>query len=679
MPGLLEEVCGIIHSRHPYETVRPESSDSEVLRTFFLTQLVHLGKLLPWTRRILENIRKDLECDSASLLKLVTQALTIWLECLKSAWTFRKDHAADYGLPLDIFDSSTGHDPRDVPELWTSSDDILKDADKIIDLARNALSTTYDEDMQAAPEAEVRKIASDIAELVGVMCGVYTERISWCESRGTDKYSSQARRLLDALEVKRHDELRQLAEVGQVDAGIDMAERYHDMKTLTELLIAESQYLKESLDLVGQEDLSGIQDKMDAIFKKVTDYFDKFGDAFSEAFFEEGFADGNGGKMLTDAHARWQAPMTRWLRNDPSRAKICWINDVLQGDDYKHASTSLFDVAMSREDNTWNKKVELSLSKLSMNAFFEDKPEEARQQAARTNHAIDDELQVVDVQDRVYQHVIPETYHSLDAESAVQAAMEAFYGPMLAFRTWHAVLTEHMALLLAHRTIHLEELLDLITLSESSKNTFEEQDSGRSETFEALVALSAASNIKNGRFETLTKLAWKRAYLREDWENLNAHVGNAQDIEEMLTKTNVYRAFCLVLDAKVTTPKCRMTILEPAETLGAGCHVDDLPDYVSVDLKDSILEENVIMERQIEAMIREQSIESWVRDTLELAKRTVLADQAITDVDALPAKHNGTNGHVLNGHANGIKTEDEEDMRALDAFTQAPRSEMILD
>lgn len=679
IPGVLDEACVIIHRRHPYDTAHPETWEGEILRTFFLTQLMHLGKLLPVSRRILETVRKDVECDPASLLRLVAQALELWLDCLQSAWKFRKDHAADYGLPQDMFDNSSGHDPRDLPELWTSSDDILKDADKIIDLARTALSTTYDEDMQAAPEAEVMKIASDIAKLVDAMCLIYAERIGWCESRGTEKYSSQALRLQGALEVKRHDEIRQLAEVGQVEAGIDMAEKYRDMRTLTELLIAESQYLQESLELVGQEDLSGIQDKMDVIFKKVTDYFDRFGDAFAEAFFEEGFADGNGGKMLTDAHARWQAPMTRWLRKDPSRAKICWINDVLQGDDYKHASRSLFDVAMSREDNTWNKKVELSLAKLSMNAFFEDEPKQARQQAERTNDEIDDELQVVDVQDRFYQHIIPETYHSLDAESALQAAMEAFYGPMLAFGTWHAVLTEHMTMLLAHRTVHLEELLDLITLAESSKPTFEDLDSGRSETFEALVALSAASNLSNARFEVLTKLAWKRAYLREDWENLNAQVGNAQEIQNMLTKTNVYRAFCLVLDAKVTTPKCRMMILEPAETLGAGCHVDDLPNYVSADLKDSILEENVIMERQIEAMIREQSLEHWIRDALELAKRNVLAGQAITDVDALPDKHDGTNGHALNGHANGIKTEDDEDMRALDAFAQATSSEMIVD
>ncbi|KAG4217232.1 hypothetical protein PC116_g34287, partial [Phytophthora cactorum] len=103
---------------------------------------------------------------------------------------------------------------------------------------------------------------------------------------------------------------------------------------------------------------------------------------------------------------------TMYLRTKPELAKVSWINDIIGEEDIDHAADTLLDLGLAREQQVWNKKIELSLGKLARMAESSRPSSKASMsiQDANVNgtaedaqvDAIDKELAIIAVQDDLY-------------------------------------------------------------------------------------------------------------------------------------------------------------------------------------------------------------------------------------------------------------------------------------
>lgn len=678
---LLHEISQWLQQAHPFDLLSEQVGPDDQVRTLFVTQLGRLEKLLPWARQILQALQDDGKQSSENMLRLISEANDIWLCCLEMVFDFRANNADSYGIRPSTLEEGILNDPADavgITEFWTSSDAMLKEVVKMTTLSRDSAELNFDTDQLATPSGYLSKIALENSRLVQLCCLIYRERITWCYSRDSAKYQDQAHKLESAFETMRYQQTRALAEVGQTEAGLKLAEKYGDMHTLTEMIVGESQYLLENRETCLPSEAPLIDAELEKISSRVKKYFEQYGDAWSNAFFGVGFSGGQAGNMLAEGQAKWGRYLSQYLHNEQARAKICWINDITKYQDFRHACADLSHAGEEQETGLWNKKVELSMAKLAMLAACEgdggpDNPN--REEFLRLSR---EGLKLVEVQERLYRHILPEILHCIDYDAEVQVAVERFASGVKKHPTLVQLLRAGLSKLLAHKTLPLEELIDVLTLMEHVTTVNDETDLHGLEMFEALVALNAAApSLSPKRFDTLLKVVWKRAFLADDWEKIGAEATKRSDhdVRAVLARTVLHRTLFAARNNNLisTAEGSYVRTLQPGETLGAGCEPGDVaPGFFGREFLDDVLGENVRMDRALEAAIGAHGLDGWWAD-IEANVDFVLQSRAEMEMESAKASREeaeSVDGHGsgVNGLTNGIKVEDEEDVTGISLY-----------
>lgn len=636
---VMDEVCALVVQE--LQVSQDLAQEDDAVRCFFIHYLNRLDKLLVMIYNFLKYLKTQNDKDSQTVVRLVTEADDLWNRGLETVFSFRTEHATTYGIaPSSIQDGvlTDEIEQAELPEAWTSTDAMLKAAVRMVEISRGFANDEWDKtapiaDMAAILKPLIFQLNEQNPRLVELSCAVYQERIHWLASRPTEKDRDVAERLRINYESTRYDQFRSLAVLGQVEAGMQLAEKYRDMHTLTEIVIGEMQYLVGEIATTEQQEQQQMLAAARQLKSRVASYFERFGDDWANAYFDEGFS-GSGGHMLRDGQQNCQAALTKYLRAEPSRAKVCWINDVTADTDFEHAGKCLLSAAQEQETNLWNKNVGLSMAKLTLLAAQEDSKEASSvlSQDQLYNALPENELELVDIQSRLYRHFVPEIQHCIDRQAELEIAMQRFGFKNQDLHALKQLLEQNVNSILDHTVLSAPELIDVLTLMDSIINTdVDDRNLGGTEFFLALKALNAiATTIPQHRFETLLQLIWKRCYLHDDWIELNTAAqqetkSSSDRTAFRLRQTAPWRTLYHALDENLFDDEnSRVRYLSPSECLGAGCRTEDLEyRWQSMDILAPIMQDNKVHDEQLQAFIEDRRLEMWVEGCFDAVRKEI--------------------------------------------------------
>ncbi|KAI7600949.1 hypothetical protein KC343_g15446 [Hortaea werneckii] len=343
--------------------------------------------------------------------------------------------------------------------------------------------------------------------------------------------------------------------------------------------------------------------------------------------------------MLDEAQSHWREALTRYLRAEPGRAGICWLNDILGEKAYGHAGTVLSESAAEQETRLWAKKVELSMGKLSLLAAQEGKA--PRSPAAELRQIIQRpqrELRIVDVQERLTAHVRSEVLSALDRQAELELVIKRFGTRTQGFDSLNRLLETLLERLLSNHVLSVDELIDVLTLMDSVVAPHEAERSDRSlegqEFVLALQALEAAApSMDPARFHTLLQLIWKRCYVSDDWAEITAVQSKKgktdAEAKTALRQTLAWRTFFHLFTSQVLDDDSAVRVLAPNECLGAACKSEDLAHRFPGDLLDHLLHDNRVQDELLAGFVADRRLDQWVADAQanakEAAEETVAA------------------------------------------------------
>jgi nuclear pore complex protein Nup133 len=665
------------------------------VRSFFIHHLQHVEKLFLRTAWFLKQMQPDTDTSPQRKLELLLQANELWNQALETVFAFRTKHTAAYGILPEFIEDGILIDVAeyvDLPEFWTSTDVMLKAANTMCKISRDLASDEFDKIEEDIPE--VLEIGRQNPRVVELLCHIYQERINWVSSRSGEKNREKAEKLRGAYEQTRHDEFRSLAAIAQTEAGMKLAEKYKDMLTLTELVVSEIQYALEERPKSDEQRSKQINQYIGELTVRTTKYFDRFGDDWANAYFDFGFSGSHAGIMLQLAHENWPAALTKYLRADLSRAKLCWIDDIWAKKDFTHAQKCLGVVAKDQETKLWPKKIELSLSKLALLAAYEETESGLNGGKsggfASVNVGPDIDLEIVHIQEALYKHFMKEIGACIDSQAELEIALQKFGLKNQDLGALRQVLEAGVERLLSHTALSVEELIDVLTLMDSEIGDDDDNLQGQ-EFFLALRALDAAApNIPQPRFDLLLQLIWKRCYIYDDWVELNgaAQKKSGDEMESKLRKTVAWRTLYHAFDQDLLGQSSNVRLLTPSECLGAGCLPEELEyRWPELDILHPILHDNKIQDEQLQGFATDRRLDDWIDTCCESVKRELEAEAEENAQRLLHEREfeeafelGSANGHEMNGHTkgpNGIEAgEDGEHSVSIEAVDQGEDVEM---
>jgi len=648
------------------------SSSDDLVRNFFLRGLAHVDFLLSSIGELLRTLGGGVGGPNDKTVRYIAEADELWARAMEAVFTFRAENAHLYGIDPELLKDgvlSGVAEYTDLPEFWTSTNLMLKASADIPKQSRRFAKMFYEREASSGKSLAVEKvehIALANPGLIQICCQVYEERIHWLASRSSPQEQERARQMRQTYEQDRYEQFRALASIGVAEQGMLLAEKYRDMLTLTELVVGESQYYVEELrsnknmSVSARQSLSRCmtwilwiladhsplqpeeRDVALAMMQQVTErigrYFDKFGDDWANAFFDQAFAGSRAGYMLEEAQKHWQQALTRYLRAEPNRrakTRICWINDVTAERDYVHAGEALCEAAVETETRVWAKKVELGMGRLALVAAQEDgsgvsAPPGLEELALKPGR----ELRVLGVQEKLYGHVRIECVGALDRDAELQLAMDTFGKRAGEYGALGQLLTVNLDQLLHHQVLSVEELIEVLTLMDC--HTYEdridrpETNLEGTEFAQALYALDAAApGMPQARFETLLQLIWKRCYIHDDWTALTKASAEKSSTDSsvmvQLRDTAPWRTYFDLHDSGfLTRSDCRIRVLEPSECLDAACRPEDLAcRFPNRELLDPILQDNQVQDEVLQGYVADRALDDWAKSCLDAAKWAV--------------------------------------------------------
>ncbi|KAK5718975.1 hypothetical protein LTR17_015482 [Elasticomyces elasticus] len=659
-----------------------DGSADDRVRRFFVKGLSQVNYFLSHISGLVRAIKAD-GGMSEKTIRCVDQADEMWSRALNAAFAFRAENAEIvYGLEVA--------DLAGVPELWTSIKAMLRAGSEIPKLSGEFARVIYE---KGGTEVDsIKRILSINPELIELGCRIWRESIAWVAANGEQRVADDMRR---AYDEDRYKLIRTLPSIGIAEQGMQLAERYRDMGTLTELVVGETQYYLEELTNPNMSPAES--DVATGLLQEITErigrYFEKFGEDWADAFFDQAFSSGGDGKagvMVERAQTNWPDALTRYLRKDSAgtKRKICWFNDISACEDFRRAGETLAAAALERETRLWAMKVELSLSKLALLA--------AQEQLGELVDAVNiptAQLRISGVQERVYEHVRQECMGALDRDAEVLLAMDTLGKKVDDFGSLKQVLAVNLEQLLNHDALSPEELIDVLTLMDNYtvKDPIDRPVASLNGTefFLALEVLNAAApSMPQARFETLLQLIWKRCYIYDDWSIITSgghEKGSTdEDVQEHLRSTAAWGTIFHLQDSAMTSrPDSAIRVLEPSDCVGAACRAEDLAHrFPNRDLLDPIIHDNQIQDEILLGYVADRSLDDWIQGCQASVKAAVeqkaeeLAEyrhrerivhkNAREREEKLSGMQNGVNGTkrgaVANGHTNGHGIHAEPDV-----------------
>lgn len=614
--SVLAELIESLHESLKTEN-QPEHHETDGVRHWFIHDVWRLEYIVPWAQNMVElmfetAVEDNKRIEPAIQARLVSEANDIQLSCLETAFGFREANIVAYGLKDEaMIDGVLLRGYEDLPEIWTSTANIVERVKTMTDVSRELACLGEDDDANEGDPLPdlVLKLAADNPRQVQICCQTYIERFHWLQSRPDPESRAAGDKLKQAHFAVRKALFKSLPDVGQPEQAIYLAEKYRDMDALT--------------DIIEGEMLSAESDETVRLLEeRIYSYFVTFGTKWSNAFFKK-HLDGGKAVGILNGNAQFKQYLTQFLRHQPIYAKLGWIHEVASEQSYVAAAEDLM-LAQKEEANLWSRKVSLSMSKLSFLAATR-KGQVKDKSVVDSIRTIDADLAILAIQETLCNHMKPTIRNALDADAEVDLALQKYGSNVQGKSTLRHSLERHFRKMLALEALTPEALIDTLTLLGGEGASPDNEGFMGSRFFYALKVLrSAVSEASDsGLKELQEKVIWRRCMIHDDWKAIN-HT-ELKDDTQAEVETGSTALFKTLREGFRTGFWERSALLSPMKVLGAGTsidalrvssHIANIPENALAVLAQDLEKEDELLEKYME----EGRLEERWKGVVEAAK-----------------------------------------------------------
>lgn len=646
-------------------------------RTWFVNDTGRMEIFVPWTYQMIKHYHKEHLADDPALTRFLYEGVHVFYEILHGALEYRQRNLNFYGLGAEDIKNgilSKQADYLGLPEFWTSTAFVTNNLFRLNQLCQMWLDTYYPP--QSAPGSPssslIESLRNMMPSLADQLIVTLTESVSWAEPNGDEEaliFAEKCKAILADLS----DLILKLKDYGLWDDALRLAEKYVSVRALAELVVGQIKELRSQAKVRGLEARKAVEinNKLEDKKRLFTEYMDRYGASFAFEAYRLLLAYGGIQLVLEFAGSDKKGYATMFLRNDDRLGKISWINDIEREHDLDSAAKTLIGVGQA-EDQVWNKKIELSLGKLTLlaegaGAEAEGNSALVRSKAARCDNQlaqVEKDLEIVRIQDQIYQVLVPAFQDALDDVAAAELAMQTF-SPKIPKK--HKVLLddlqEDLFQLVTHKAMQPLSLINLLTL-------IRVDDYGVEPGFWFFQALRLAElGLKGKQREDARRLIWRRCYIRDDWTKVN-YTENMSD-QAVLSKLVETQPYCTMVACHrhhlKQGDKEIDYILSPEACQGV--YTDPSVEVLRWDDDDSSqLEKRADAMRwedlQLRKYVEKNQLSRWAKAAWESAKREVMDELDVATANGAnggpvaPVKVNGQgNGHVVQS----VEADDDEE------------------
>ncbi|KAL4993469.1 Non-repetitive/WGA-negative nucleoporin C-terminal-domain-containing protein [Aspergillus recurvatus] len=555
-PTFFAHVLGLMSEK--FKTKPDDTNDP--IRQWFLYDTYRMEHIVPWIFHAIKpqkgNTAKQMRRTSEQIL----EASELSLAVLETAFRYRDEHASQFGIGDGYLEEGvlvTNYEG--LPEFWTSQSISYSETGHLLDLeldscrAIQQTSTSSD----GSDQQITAKIAQNSARHLRILGQMYSERVRWLSAQEDQKLIDEASATKQSHIKQRRWQLFKLAGIGQLNEAIDLAEGFHDMSALVELIIElqdQNKVMFTNIDTPGGIELD----------RKITLYFEKFGDAWADAFFGRQISMGQSGILFSAK--KFQSFVTRFLHKHQPYARLGWINDVVGEADYECAAKTLEQLALEHEQDIWGHRVKLSLAKLAHLATWEKNEPSDTRPLQNDIKRLEGLAEMGAVQEVIYSYISPVLRDAIDQKAEIDLAIDHFAKSTAENRpSLHELLKEALAGLVTRKMLSLDQLVDVLTLIDPSQDPDIGQNEFSGDEFHlALRVIRLGLNVKVDPNYSLAlqKLVWRRCIIRDNWDATGKaaeEVGS--ETESLFSTTALSRTLVLCLNGKSTRNFCIFVLL----------------------------------------------------------------------------------------------------------------------
>ena len=661
-----------------------DQGETDVVRHWFVHDLWRLEWVLPYSHEIIEllfreSVDEQREVDTLTKALMISNAVDIQLLTLESAFKFRESNVEAYGFHEESLSdgilASVG-DFEGLAEFWTSSSlgrssalvpervrelaDLSNEMAKL--LAGNLEEFLESQEGEVEPSdidpdkthAIMTTLANQCPRQIAVCCQIYTERSRWLKSQPTAEGRKEGEKLTRYHALLRRKQIVDLTEMDMAERGVKLAERYRDMEALLDIFERES----------GESNSIG-----PSIPDRIQRYFTRFGTDWANAYFTRSFTNGKSTVDVLSDNEGYRAYLTKFLRSHPQYDKITWMNEITTERNYFKAASSLNN-SSSQCTDVWQQKTMLSLSKLSLRAA-EYKNQVNLAAAERTIQVADRRLELLRIQDSLYQSFEPYIEQAIDAEAAIDVVFD-HYGintvddkPALTLR-----LRDYFRQLFIRETLEPVQLIDLLTLLHDDAQ-LEKAKVIDQRFFHALWILKYSGSLIDPSVNTslLLNIVWRRLLISSDWTTINrTETKNDTQVSEEIANTPLFQTllvgFCTrssgsdedfwdAFDAP-STPVDVLDIDTQPKVLRTLPHLSNIPEEQLAELSEDLDLEDASLKQYLQ----EGRLEEWYKGVVDDARS---AAEGRLDGEAVTAPKRSASEHDQNGTSPGFNVHEDED------------------
>lgn len=561
---IISEIVEYIHEDEKKNPNR-EAGEVDRVRHFFVNDVWRMDLFVAWAYEVIKYVYKDHLLDDRGVTRLMFEGVQVNFRALNGSATYREDNLTFYGLEDEELDSGIlVHGYEGLPEPWTSTYFITNNAKRLVDLCCNWLDQFYPNKATSAAAPDpglIESIREALPSLTDRYLLALLEHYRWTQTREAESERLYGERCSKTYVEDRYSKVYRLKNYGLWDDAIEVAKKHHSITALAEIMVEEVRKLRSDVITVDAGTSRAAEKRADALAKeqRIAEHFEQYGRPFAFAVYDILLRD-DGIKAVLDFPGDKIGYATQYLRSKPELAKISWINDVERERDVEKAAGTLLTLGLDREQQLWNKKIELSLGKLALMAeqgpttattattagAFATTPA-AEAATAGSIARVDRQLGIIKIQDLVYSWVLPSIEASVDEAAGLQLAMEKHGGriPKRQKALQH-VLEDGLSRLLRHEALDAFALIDVLTLMDARRDEVPvDQD-----VF--YLALQVASGGLRGSEERqqARRLIWRRCFARDDWAQINnTQLQDDESTATVLGLTAVYTtAYALCIE-----------------------------------------------------------------------------------------------------------------------------------
>ncbi|KXJ90994.1 Nup133 N terminal like-domain-containing protein [Microdochium bolleyi] len=617
----------------------PAKGEVDQVRHWFIRDIHDMELFLAWAYEVIKhNSRASL--DPSSLTRFIFESCDVYNGAIRDAWSFRRENLDLYGLSNEKIENGIiASDYTGLPLPWTCHPYITNNVKRQLELATEWVKQNW----TALPEAERTKqpLIVDTRKLLPQVTEVYLTALQ--ELSRSFLASDDQSQLADGhkyegiYKLDRHDKIVSLAKSENWDSAITIAEHHRSLPALAQILTQEIEALR-----VRQSSGTQTQEQIDALEVLIADKesmvkksFVKYGEAFAFPFYDYLFTTYGIDALLNyEGDKKYK---TLFLRDKPELAKVSWINDIIGEEDIDHAADTLLELGLTKEQQIWNKKIELSLGKLARLAESSSRPSSKAShslQEATINtvtsdasmDAIDRELAIITIQNDLYNTQIrPVISTALDEQTELDLAREAFplVGVPKKYKILSHIFEDALTRLLKHEALDALTLIDLLTLIQLSPETSEMIAD------QFFLAIQVAHNGLSGdeRLQA-ERLIWRRCYLRVDWKDINdTSRKNDDDVMNRLSETDLFETFCTLYASQHGGDGTTYSRISPSDALGVYTEsLDRRWEKADKGAREKVFEVMRWEDSNLRKHVEKHRVDQWVTETRKYAEEAVDAE-----------------------------------------------------